>query len=349
MRFQTRCTYLLFAVDLAAQTITFKPASVTEQFPSNGSAAVSATVSISGAGSVALAAATQSGGNWLTVSPASSTLPFTATITVDPTGLPDGTYLGSIAVGSAAIPVKILVGDPGPVLPPNGVVNAASYQGGAISPGEIIALFGTGIGHKIPYSAQVWDGVMMTKLAGARVWIGNTLAPVIYAFPNQLAAVVPYEVASQTSVQVQVENLVARTPPFSMPVQSATPGFFTANGSGIGQLAALNQDYSVNSASNPAAQGSVVILYATGMGALNAAVPDGTIISSTALPALASPVQVTIGGKTAQVLYAGPAPELVAGTIQINVTIPSGITGNVAVVATVGTASSPDGCTISVH
>jgi uncharacterized protein (TIGR03437 family) len=190
----------------------------------------------------------------------------------------------------------------------------------------------------------------MTKLAGARVWIGNTPAPVIYAYPNQLAVVVPYEVTGQTSVQVQVENLVARTPPFSVPVQSATPAFFTADSSGQGQLAALNQDNSVNSASNPASQGSIVVLYATGMGVLSPSLPDGTIVSSTQLSVAGLPLQVTIGGQSAQVLYAGAAPGLVSGTIQINARVPVGVvSGSATVVATVGTVSSPDGCTISVR
>ena len=269
---------------------------------------------------------------------------------MDPSGLPDGTYLGSIAAGSANIPVVILVGDPGPQLPTNGIVNAASYLGGAISPGEIITLFGTSIGPKIPYLAQVWEGVMTTKLAGARVWIDNTPAPVIYAYPNQLAVVVPYEVAGKTSVLVQVENMVARTPPFSVPVQSATPGFFTANGSGKGQLAALNQDNSFNSPSNPASGGAAVVLYATGMGVLSPAASDGMIVVSTPLPAPVLPVRVTIGGRSAQVLYAGSAPGLVAGAIQINVAVPSGIgVADAEVIATVGTFSTPNGCTISVH
>ena len=191
---------------------------------------------------------------------------------------------------------------------------------------------------------------MTTKLAGARVWIDNTPAPVVYGYPNQLAVVVPYEVAGKTTVQVQVENMVARTPPFSVPVQSATPGFFTADGSGRGQLAALNQDNSVNSASNPASQGSVVVLYATGMGVLSPAASDGTIIASTPLPAPVLPIQVTVGWRSAQVLYAGSAPGMVAGAIQINVAVPAGIAaGDAAVVAMVGTFSSPDGCTISVH
>lgn len=106
---------------------------------------------------------------------------------MDPSGLPDGTYLGSIAFGSGTIPVTILVGNAGPQLPPNGIVSAANYQGGEISPAEIVALFGTNIGPQTPYPAQVWDGVMTTNLAGARVWIDNTPAPVIYAFLRRTA------------------------------------------------------------------------------------------------------------------------------------------------------------------
>lgn len=350
----TAISVLILTLSCAAQTVTVTPSNVVQTFPSNGtsvsSAGVSAKVSISGSGSVTLAPATQTGGNWLAVTPVSGTLPLTATIAMDPSGLPDGTYLGSVQAGSVTIPITILVGDPGPRLPANGVVNAASYQGGAISPGEIVTLFGTEIGPKIPYGSQVWDGVMMPNVAGARVWFGATAAPLIYVYPNQLAAVVPYNVAGQAMVQVQVENLVARTPPFSLPVQAATPALFTANSSGTGQVAALNQDGSINSPSNPAPGGTVVVLYATGAGALNPAAPDGTIVSSTPLPAPVLPVQVTIGGQSANVLYAGSAPQFVAGAIQINAQIPTGIAaGTTAVVLTVGTFSSPNGCTIAVR
>jgi uncharacterized protein (TIGR03437 family) len=339
----------LIATVCLAQTVTSNPTTLTQSFAPN-SVPATTTLSLAGDGKVALSFTTGSGGNWLSVTPSSGSLPLTATVTIDPSGLPDGTYLGSITAASAAVPVTIFVGDPGPQLPANGIVNAASYQGGAISPGEIITLFGKSIGPKIPYFAQVWDGLMTTKLAGVRVWIDNTPAPVVYAYPDQLAVVVPYAIAGKTSVQVQVENRVARTPSFSVPVQSATPGFFTSDGSGKGQLAALNEDNSLNSAANPASPGSVVVLYATGMGALSPAVGDGTIVSSTPLPQPVLPVQVSIGGKTAQVLYAGAAPGLVAGAIQINASVPTGIaSGNARVIATVGTVSSADGCTISVR
>jgi len=348
------CLLLLLAANLAAQGATANPASIVHAFPSNGTAATAtaatATVSVSGSGPAQLAAATQSGGNWLSVTPSTGTLPLTPTVTMDPSGLPDGTYLGAITIGSASVPVTITVGNPGPRLPANGIVNAASYQGNAISPGEIVALFGTSIGPQVPYGTQVWDGVVTTRLAATRVWFGTTLAPLIYAYANQVAAVVPYSVAGTTTVQVQVENLVARTPPISVAVQVATPGLFTADASGKGQLAALNQDTSPNSPSNPAALGSIIVLFATGAGVMNPAVADGTLVTSTQLPAPVLPTQVSIGGQNAQVLYAGAAPTLIAGVIQINARIPASIaTGNVPVVWTIGNTTSPSGCTVSVH
>ena len=60
---------------------------------------------------------------------------------------------------------------------------------------------------------------------------------------------------------------------------------------------------------------------------------------------------VTIGGQTVKPQYAGGAPGLVAGLMQINVQIPSGIqTGNaVPVVVQVGSVSSQPGVTIAVR
>jgi len=135
-----------------------------------------------------------------------------------------------------------------------------------------------------------------------------------------------------------------------VPIVSATPALFTADGSGKGQLAALNQNNSVNSASNPAAKGSIVVLYATGVGVLNTPIPDGTLVSATPFPAPVLPIQLTIGGQTAQIQYVGAAPSLVAGTIQINATIPTRTpTGNAAVVLFAGTTASLGNCTVAVQ
>ena len=83
---------------------------------------------------------------------------------------------------------------------------------------------------------------------------------------------------------------------------------------------------------------------------MNPAVSDGTIVSSSPLPAPVLPIKITIGGQNADILYAGAAPQLVAGAIQINARVPSGIaTGNAPVALFVGTTVSLDGTTISIR
>lgn len=350
------------AVNCTAQTVSVSPLNLTQAFQPEGSP-VTASLTLSGGGNgsgVTISPATDSGGNWLTGTPGGGTVsdgePLTISVAMDPSGLPDGTYTGIVTISGPSlanpirVPVTITVGDPGPQLPASGLVNGASFQGGAIAPGEIVTLFGSRIGPQLPYRLQLQDGVVRSKLAGTRVWFDNTPAPLIYAFLNQVAAIVPYDVAGKETVQVQVENMVSRSLPVNLPVQDAAPALFTADSSGNGQVAALNEDGSANSASRLAPRGSIVVLYATGAGRMDPPVADGTLVSSQILPKPLLAVRVAIGNQPAEVLYAGAAPQLVSGVLQVNVRVPDGIQAGAApIVLTVGNVSSPDGCTISVQ
>jgi uncharacterized protein (TIGR03437 family) len=123
------------------------------------------------------------------------------------------------------------------------------------------------------------------------------------------------------------------------------PGIFTAGK----QAAALNQDGSYDSASSPAARGSTVVLFATGEGQTDPSGVDGQLATSV-YPKPVLPVSVTIGGQPATLAYFGAAPGLTAELLQLNVVVPQNIApGNVAVVLTVGSASSQAGVTIGVN
>jgi uncharacterized protein (TIGR03437 family) len=148
----------------------------------------------------------------------------------------------------------------------------------------------------------------------------------IYASSTVTAAVVPYALygSDTATVAVTYKGQTSRT--FRSPIAPTAPGVFTANASGSGQAAALNENGSLNKTSNPAAIGSIIVLYATGEGITTPAGVDGKIAGTPPLPQVVQPVTVNIGGTTADLAYGGAAPTLVAGVLQINARIPPGIT-----------------------
>ena len=133
-----------------------------------------------------------------------------------------------------------------------------------------------------------------------------------------------------------------------VPVVEAAPGIFTSGG-GKGQIAASNQDGSPNSETNPAAPGSTVRFYATGVGQT---VPEGLDGTPAAFPYSRPrlPVAVRIAGIDAgDIEYAGAAPGY-TGVLQINVRIPEATPpGNQAIEITVGGARSQPGATVAVR
>ncbi|MGA2742869.1 MAG: endo-1,4-beta-xylanase [Bryobacteraceae bacterium] len=240
-----------------------------------------------------------------------------------------------------------------PVLNPANVVNAASYQGGAVAPGEIVTIFGANFGPSGLEASQLdSSNKFPTSVDGVQVLFDGVAAPLIYAKAGQVSAVVPFEVAGeqQTAIQYQYNPgsgaVVSNT--VTAPVTAAAPAIFALDASGSGPGAILNADYTVNSASNPVAAGGVIQIFGTGGGAVVGGATDGALAPGAA-NLVTQPVTATIGGVATTVDYAGPAPELVNGVIQVNLTIPAGLTpGPQPVVITVGTAASQKGITVAV-
>jgi uncharacterized protein (TIGR03437 family) len=168
----------------------------------------------------------------------------------------------------------------------------------------------------------------------------------IYAVANQITAVVPFSVTGRESTTVQVEYNGQLSNRVVVPVAPTAPGVFTLDSSGQGAI--LNQDWRVNGVSAPAASGSVVTIFATGAGQTIPAGDDGFVIG-TELPRPAAPVRVSIGGVEAEVLYAGAAPGLVSGVLQLNVRVPSDLpSGQVALLVSIGEATSQANVKIAV-
>jgi len=241
--------------------------------------------------------------------------------------------------------------DPAAKGPALGVAHAASYQPGVVSPGLLVTIFGTNLGPAALATLQLnAAGLVDTTLGGTRVLFDGVPAPLIYASSPQVSAIVPYSVAGKSETEIQVEYQGRLTRKLVLPVAGSAPGIFTADASGRGQGAILNQDGSVNSASNPAAPDSVVVIYLTGEGQTDPPGVDGKPALEV-FPKPVLPVTVTIGGLPAEVLYAGAAPYMVAGVMQVNIRIPAGMTPGsaVPVVVKVGEAASQPSVTLALR
>jgi len=216
--------------------------------------------------------------------------------------------------------------------------SAASFQGGAVSPGELITILGTAIGPaQLTTLTLGSDGRVSTTLADTQVLFDDVPSPLIYVSASQVSAILPYAVSGKTSTAVQIVTKGLKSNVLTTPVSTCAPALFTADSTGNGQAAALNQDNSYNGHNTPADAGSILTLYATGEGQTDPAGVDGQLPLST-YPKPVLPVSVKIGGAAS--LYYGAAPQLVAGVMQVNAKIPDGVSsGDQTIVLTVGCSS----------
>jgi uncharacterized protein (TIGR03437 family) len=222
---------------------------------------------------------------------------------------------------------------PAPATPSLALVNAASQSQGALAPGEIVTIYGAGIG---PTSGATGSfdasGLVGNMLSGAEVSFDGVPAPLFYAQASQINAQVPYTIAGESVTEVVVTYQGQLTGTLSLPVVASAPALFAA---------ALNQDGSLNSSSAPAARGTVVTFFGTGEGLTNGANIAGQAATAP-YPIPTLPVTLTVAGVAAQLLYAGEAPNF-AGLLQVDAVIPGGFvpSGPVAVQLAVGVAVSP--------
>ncbi len=230
------------------------------------------------------------------------------------------------------------------------VANAASYDAEALSAGEIVVIYGEDLGPPEIVGASLGaDGYLATELAETRVLFQGAPAPLLYVSKNQSSCVVPYASGALRSVMITVERNGIAGPPFQARVTQSAPGLFTADASGRGQAAALNQDSSRNGPDNPAMAGSIVTVYLTGEGETDPPGIDGKPAGDP-LPEPVQDVTAEIGGLPAAVHYAGGAPGFTAGLMQVNLQVPQAVQPgpNVPVRVKVGQNWSQEGVTLAV-
>jgi uncharacterized protein (TIGR03437 family) len=211
-----------------------------------------------------------------------------------------------------------------------GISHAARDRvGGRIAPGELISIFGTDIGPEQPAGLQVdEDGRVSKALAGVEVLIDGVAAPLLYAQRDQINAVAPFGLRWSSYALVQVLRNRIEAGQVGMRSVAADPDVFRIPGSS--RAAALNENGTINSPQNRARAGSIVVIFATGLGSIEGANQDGEI-SRAPLPNAGLPVSIlrpVQNPEPLEIVYAGQAPEMVNGVVQINFRLPAGPLGD---------------------
>ena len=232
------------------------------------------------------------------------------------------------------VPAPSLSGT-GVFLNPLGVLNAASFAppGNPISPGQFIALFGTGLAP----SNQTAKPPYPPTLNGVSVLINGKSAPLYFVSPTQINALVPFATTGATAT-ITVQNSTTSNA-VTVPLAATAPGVYSLDQSGSGSGAILHADFSLVNDASPATAGETVLIYLTGMGTTNPTVADGTAGSvSTLYNAVAQPT-IYVGGKPGTAIFNGLAPGF-PGLYQINVTLPASLPGTGRLPLAIGTANA---------
>jgi|GEM_PF-1223484 len=196
------------------------------------------------------------------------------------------------------------------------IQNAASYYEGPLVPGELISIYGPGIGPAQAVQEQVdASGNIARQLGGVEVMFDDTAAPLLYAQDQQINAVVPFKVYGKTMTHVQVLYQGQPVRSGDWEVDAAFPGVF---------LPLLYVDAPPGTEFPAAKAGSLLSIWGTGLGQTDPAGITG-LNSTGTLGHPILPVKVRIGGIDTEVLYVGDAPYLPLGMFQINVRVPKNV------------------------
>jgi uncharacterized protein (TIGR03437 family) len=239
------------------------------------------------------------------------------------------TYPGS---SDSAFVTRIGAGPAMPVISSGGVIGTWSPAAGPVAPGSLLSIYGSGFA----ISENVTTTLPLpTNVAGTTVSINGSQVPILYASANQMNVQVPYGVTAGAAV-VSVGNSCGTSAPAIFQVAQVAPYILQA---ASGDAVAFNQDNTLNSPSNPAAPGSVITLYVTGIGPVSNPPATGAGASGLPLSSSTLPNSATIGGWNAGVYFLGLTPGT-AGVAQADLIVPTLAAGQYAAVVTVNGVAS---------
>ena len=192
-----------------------------------------------------------------------------------------------------------------------------------MAPGSMISIYGTGLGRGLSQATAL---PLPTDLNGTQVLLAGKTLPLLFTSDGQINAVVPYDLPPNASQQLLVIRNNAYSVPEPVILADSGPAVFTSNGK-AGIIVGVRPDQSqyLVDAAHPASSGDALVIYATGLGPVNATIAAGAVSPSSPLASTRTPVTVNIGGKDASVFFAGLAPGFTS-VYQVNAIVPAGLT-----------------------
>ena len=259
-------------------------------------------------------------GQWATTWTPRNAVPASLVVTLNaqafaPTALQGSTTVSGFAPANPNVPI----------ISSGGVVGNASYVASP-APGTLVSIFGTSLADATAVASQL---PLPTQLGTTAVVFGGVQIPLVSTSPLQINALVPYQLKTHATYQVIVQRGTAISAPESVTALDSQPAVFTLDQSGKGQghIYRIVPDGSqvLASPAAPVRAGDVLTVYCAGLGEVQPALDAGSPAPTNELEYAANPVTATIGGVSADVLFAGLTPGF-AGLYQVNVTVPTGVT-----------------------
>jgi uncharacterized protein (TIGR03437 family) len=208
-----------------------------------------------------------------------------------------------------------------PVTRSGTIVNAASLtNAGIVAPGEMVSIFGLNVGPVVGISAG--PGALPTSLGGTSVAFNGTLAGISYVSQFRVDVQVPFSLTPGAATTVQLTSNKLTTAQVPITVQATVPGVYTNGIVGTGPASVINQSGIANSKLTPAAKGSIIAVFTSGLGTVNPPLATGAVPPASTLSKTTADVGAFIGGAAALVRFAGAAPGY-PGLYQINIEVPA--------------------------
>jgi len=252
-------------------------------------------------------------------------------IAVDSSGLAHVTGKGTVDnAGNSQAYIATIDSTPA-AISLDGVLNAvkagspSNAQG--ITAGELLQITGKNMGPARNTPGVINGGLLASTVAGVQVTFDGVPVPLLSVSATEIDLIAPFELDGKSTTTIQVLYQNAKSNPVQVAIGSGISISGTPTGTQLQILGVYNSDLTVNSASNPAAAGSVMTLLVAGVGQSAPASQDGQI-NSFPLAATPFPAQVLLPFVDANnrgslpVTYSGAAPQLVAGVYQINFIAP---------------------------